>query len=225
MNKIITKAHAGAFWLLLPLFSLVMVSCSEEDDSVEEFPNWQENNEKFFNNLYAEATQRIAAGDHSWKLLPKWSLQDSLHLSASDYVIAHVKQEGTGTLSPIYSDTVFVHYQGHLLPSTTYASGFIFEQTWPKDYDMQTMMATKMGVSQTLVPVTSNSTTTYQYAANIDGFTTVLMHMHQGDRWEVYIPYQLGYGTEDHTGNSGTIPAYSTLVFDLTLASFKHAGE
>ena len=56
MNKNITKALAGAFWLLLPLFSLVMVSCSEEDDSVEEFPNWQENNEKFFNNLYAEAT-------------------------------------------------------------------------------------------------------------------------------------------------------------------------
>jgi peptidyl-prolyl cis-trans isomerase len=42
--------------------------------------------------------------------------------------------------------------------------------------------------------------------------------MKAGDRWLIYIPYQLGYGPK---GNNG-IPAYSTLVFDVTLAGSYH---
>jgi FKBP-type peptidyl-prolyl cis-trans isomerase len=34
-----------------------------------------------------------------------------------------------------------------------------------------------------------------------------------GDKWEVWIPQELGYGT---TG-SGEIPGYSTLVFEMEL--------
>ena len=48
------------------------------------------------------------------------------------------------------------------------------------------------------------------------GFVTALLHMHSGDRWRVYIPYQLGYNTTEKTG----IPAYSTLIFDLALIDF-----
>ena len=42
------------------------------------------------------------------------------------------------------------------------------------------------------------------------------MRMHRGDYWRIYIPYQLGYGG---TARS-SIPAYSTLVFDLRLEDF-----
>jgi FKBP-type peptidyl-prolyl cis-trans isomerase FklB len=52
----------------------------------------------------------------------------------------------------------------------------------------------------------------------IDGMVTALMKMHIGDRWKVYIPYQLGYGTT--TSSSTSIPGYSTLIFDLTLSSY-----
>jgi len=55
----------------------------------------------------------------------------------------------------------------------------------------------------------------------VDGFTTALQHMRKGDRWKVYIPYQLGYG---ESANS-SIPGYSTLVFDITLNNFWHVGE
>ena len=42
---------------------------------------------------------------------------------------------------------------------------------------------------------------------------TATMEMCVGDRWEVYVPYQLGYGVE----GSGSIPGYSTLIFDWYL--------
>ncbi|MCR5132258.1 MAG: FKBP-type peptidyl-prolyl cis-trans isomerase [Prevotella sp.] len=202
--------------------STSLVSCSEEDDSVEEFPNWQEANENYFNNLFTEVQKRISAGDTSWRLIRQWSLQDSLSLGPESYVIAHVLESGSGR-QPLYSDTVFVHYQGRLLPSTSYPTGYVFEQTWYNSYDPTTMRPQKMGVSQTVSYTYSSSTGTYSAStsSNIDGFTTALMDMHVGDRWEIYIPYALGYGT---TANN-SIPAYSTLIFDLTLSACYRAGE
>jgi FKBP-type peptidyl-prolyl cis-trans isomerase FklB len=52
----------------------------------------------------------------------------------------------------------------------------------------------------------------------VSGFATAVQNMHIGDRWLVYIPYDLGYGTTE--SSSSTIPAYSTLVFDITLVAY-----
>ena len=221
MRKWINQVVTAALLLLLPLTSFLVVACSEEDDTQEEYPNWQETNETYFKKLYTEANQRIAAGDKSWKVFAKWSLQDTLHLNVDDYIIAHVVSEGTGTETPIYSDTVLVHYQGRLLPSVSFPAGRVFDQTWLNEYNPKTMTPSKLGVGQTVKAVTQNGTTSYQTSTNIDGFTTALMQMHEGDRWIVYIPYNLGYGTE----TTDNIPAYSTLVFDLTMQAFYHAGE
>ena len=46
-----------------------------------------------------------------------------------------------------------------------------------------------------------------------DGFATALQHMEVGDKWEIWIPWNLAYGA---TGN-GTIKGYSTLVFEVEL--------
>ncbi|NDV57321.1 FKBP-type peptidyl-prolyl cis-trans isomerase [Bacteroides sp. 519] len=51
-----------------------------------------------------------------------------------------------------------------------------------------------------------------------NGFREALQRMYPGARWEVYIPYQSGYGTSDY----GSIPAYSTLIFDITLVSVEY---
>ena len=45
--------------------------------------------------------------------------------------------------------------------------------------------------------------------------------MHRGDHWLVYIPYALAYGST----KSETIPAYSTLIFNLTLIDFAPIGQ
>lgn len=47
----------------------------------------------------------------------------------------------------------------------------------------------------------------------IPGWIIALSKMHPGDRWEVYIPAEQGYGKRGVPG----IPGGSTLVFDITL--------
>lgn len=47
----------------------------------------------------------------------------------------------------------------------------------------------------------------------IDGWSLVLQRMPVGAKWRVFIPYYLAYGA---SGNS-SIPAYSTLIFDIKL--------
>jgi len=39
--------------------------------------------------------------------------------------------------------------------------------------------------------------------------------MQVGDKWEVWIPWKLGYGES----GSGTIKGYSTLVFEIELVA------
>lgn len=47
----------------------------------------------------------------------------------------------------------------------------------------------------------------------IPGWQIALQQMHVGDRWEIYIPAELGYGRRSQPG----IPGGSTLIFDVEL--------
>ena len=55
------------------------------------------------------------------------------------------------------------------------------------------------------------------YGSIIDGFYLALQRMRVGDRWVVYIPYWLGYGSTTYYYASPSIPAYSALIFDMEL--------
>ena len=199
----------------------LFTSCTENDDTVEEYANWQSKNETYWDNLYTTTQQKIKGGDTSWKIILNYTFQNQKQTTGSaltyrpeNYIIAHVEQAGTGTTSPLYSDSVSMHYMGRLIPSTTYTSGLIFDKSWSSN---QFNAATSR-------PVHSYIGLTYDAQGKptslVDGFTTALMSMHRGDHWTVYIPYQLGYGEKD----SGVVPAYSTLIFDLRLNDFSHPG-
>ena len=45
----------------------------------------------------------------------------------------------------------------------------------------------------------------------IEGWIIALGHMSVGDRWEIYLPANCGYGRFSQPG----IPAHSTLIFDI----------
>lgn len=59
---------------------------------------------------------------------------------------------------------------------------------------------------------------TFRLNEVIKGFSAALREMEKGDYWQIYIPYQLGYGGVD-CGKD--IPAYSTLIFDIELVDIK----
>ena len=216
------KTLIGVFCLGGMMLSAgLFTSCTENDDTVEEYANWQSKNETYWDNLYTTTQQKIKGGDTSWKIILNYTFQNQKQTTGSaltyrpeNYIIAHVEQAGTGTTSPLYSDSVSMHSLGRLIPSTTYTSGLIFDKSWSSN---QFNAATSR-------PVHSYIGLTYDAEGKptslVDGFTTALMSMHRGDHWTVYIPYQLGYGEK----SSGVVPAYSTLIFDLRLNDFSHPG-
>lgn len=53
----------------------------------------------------------------------------------------------------------------------------------------------------------------------IQGWQDALCRMTAGEKWRIYVPYGLGYGSDGKAGSNGNfvIPPYSTLIFDLEL--------
>ena len=187
--------------LVLLLAPLLMVACSESDTQEEEFPNWQEQNDSYFQNIYNKAMTNT---DGSWKIIKSYAFEDTVAHDITANIVVQVLNEGKGSGCPLFTDSVLVNYRGRLIPSASYSEGYVFDSSYQGDYD-----------------VTTARPVTFCVGALVDGFATALQYMHIGDHWRVYIPYQLGYGSFAKTG----IPAYSTLVFDIALVAYFKAGD
>lgn len=190
--------------LIFAVFAFVLMSvfasCSEEDNTVEEFPDWRNRNETYFSDIWNTAKLN---SDGSWKTFLSYALEDTIPTTSDDYIAVKVLREGTGSGCPMFTDSVKVNYRGRLIPSTSYPDGYVFDQTYIGEYNPDTAYPSTMYVG-----------------GFVDGFATALQHMHIGDYWRVYIPYTLGYGSSD----SDVIPAYSTLIFDVELVAYYRAG-
>lgn len=190
-------------FLLFPFF--LLASCSENDDTVEEYPDWQNTNTAYWKQCVSKAKAAIDSGDSSWKMFRNYSIEDTLsNVPSTDYIVVNVLESGSGSGCPLYTDSVRVRYEGRLLRSTSYTDGYVFDTTWPAG----TTDATA-GVADFLV------------SGLTDGFATALQHMHIGDKWLVYVPWTLAYGES----GSGTIPGYSVLRFTIQLVAYSHAGS
>ncbi len=195
------RNQKGKVWMLLCaasfiLHSLCFISCSAEDVTIEEYPDWQSRNN--------EAIDQWAANS-SYRKIRTYIQDETAASKNSDFIYVEVLETGDGETSPIATDTVRVAYRGRLLPSTTYKEGYVFDQTYLGDFDWKTM------------GVAPNAT-----AANfMQGFSTAVQNMHIGDRWRVYIPYTLMYGSASST----SYPAYSNMIFDIALVDYWPSGE
>lgn len=181
-----------------------LTSCSEEDDTVEEFADWQAKNEAYFEQQYQE---HIAAQSASKFVLKSWAQPALTPLSEVEHtkcVLVDVISTGSGTTSPLYSDQVEIHYTGRLIPSPNYPNGYLFDYSYIGDFDPSVAHPTEFSVNGV-----------------VEGLTTALQYMHVGDHWRVTIPYQLGYGTSDRS----SIPGYSTLIFEVRLADFRNDDD
>ncbi len=90
---------------------------------------------------------------------------------------------GTGA-TPLASDRVTVHYTGKLIDGTIFDSS-----------------------------VQRGQPATFKVGGVISGWTEALQIMHEGDKWMLFIPQELGYGA----GGNQNIPPYAALIFELEL--------
>lgn len=94
-----------------------------------------------------------------------------------------ILKEGTGAV-PKTGEKVKVHYNGKLLDGT------IFDSSIERGEPM-------IRETNRLIP----------------GFTEALEMMPIGSKWELFIPYELGYGER----GTGPIPPYASLIFEVEL--------
>ena len=195
------------FALMASLFT--MASCSESEGTEEEFANWKTKNETQFDQIYSEAKAKADAGDNTWKVIRGFQFESTAPAHDYNNIVVHVLTEGKGSGCPLYTDSVRVNLRGQLMPSLSYSGGYTFLTTYPGDFDPATAATGKY-------PVLTSTYIT-------DGLSTALQNMHIGDRWMVYVPYQLGYGTTDQSTNV-VVPAYSMLIYDVRLVGYYRAG-
>ena len=178
------------------VFALIGFSSCSENKEENEYENWQAKNDHFIDSICSEAR----LGRDGWTMIRAYNLSDSIvqNDKNSYYIYVQKLVEGDGVGHPEFRDSVRVHYSGHLLPSRSYASGYLFEKSYSSTELNETTDVPKLfGVNGLIV-----------------GFSTAVMHMVEGDRWKVVIPYYLGYGSSA----SGKIPGYSTLIYEMELA-------
>ena len=100
-----------------------------------------------------------------------------------------ILKEGSGTESPRRSSVVTVHYRGKL------TDGFEFDSSYKR-----------------------SQPATFPVNGVIRGWTEALQLMKVGDKWELTIPPELGYGSQ---GAGNTIPPDATLIFEVELLEIK----
>ena len=109
--------------------------------------------------------------------------EDGMHV-LDNGVMYRVLKEGSGTRKPSPRSIVYVHYTGRLIDGTVFDS-------------------TEGGQLPAL----------FMVGDLIMGWQIVLTRMHEGDKWEVFIPAKWGYGSM----KMDDIPAHSTLIFEMEL--------
>lgn len=192
--------------------AISFVSCSETEEVSTEFADWQKLNDEYFEASYQEGIANQATDPAHWKVIKACTKATNDEGQHTDYVIMQMVSTSSNTLTPEFTDSVRVHYRGYMKQSPSYTN-VIFGKTVGLRFDTSYY-------GESLDPRTAVPMSFAVGGNNIVGFATALQHMHPGDRAIVTMPYQLGYKDKAN----GSIPAYSTLIFDITLVDIKKPG-
>ena len=184
---------------ILPMLTLLLLASCKEKNEASEYENWQARNQHYVDSI---ATLAINGSD-GWTRILSYKLVETENgsLTNNSYIYVQKLENGDGERRPEFNDSIRAHYIGRLIPSASHALGTVFGRSY-KTYALN---------EDTDVPALLPAA-----GDNVVGFATALMHMVEGDRWKVVIPYALGYG--ESTYATAGIPGYSTLIFDVKLA-------
>lgn len=206
--------------LFISIVAIYFASCNEKDDSDKE---WLQKNMAFYEKIQAD---------------PEWSELDLIEGAPRGIYYKKLENEGTGvgTEYPIETATVKVLYEGWLYDGTVFDSGTskrefinvselnpktgkegVIYILWKGDkYELYRWLpgAQKYEEDNYSIP-------TFKVNELVTGFSVAVQSMVVGDKWEICIPYYLGYGNTTYRG----IPAYSTLNFRIQLLEVIQKSE
>ena len=200
------KRFSGIFSALAAFIMLAFSSCKETKE-FDDHANWQQRNSDYITRIapsYSNGMPETPAKGDCFRLL-SFRLDPEKSWGNSSYVYCEVLEQGTGTESPYYTDSVRFNYRVRLIPTDYYPEGQVVDQSFK---------------TASLDP-SVNIPASFAVSSVIEGVTTAIMRMHCGDFWRLYIPSGLGYGTS----NNGAIPGYSTLIFEINLTEIARTGQ
>ena len=184
------------YWRFIVMWiaGLALVACSDDDSNSWYLPvdeAWREANVNAFEQrANDEGIEYINSQSNNGRILYK------------------VLKKGEGTEQIYYTSQVECYYKGCFIADengnyiqnrdSVLSQGEVFDSRLREDDDDPFLFTVGSDV--------------------VDGWSTALQHMHEGDIWEVWIPYSLGYGVNGNVNGTDTIKPYTTLVFQIEVA-------
>ena len=187
--------NSKIYFLLSMVIGVIALSSCNDSTTTDIESSYQTNQEEAFNAI---------ANNSAYTKIES--------LSKAGFIMYKELVDGNGP-KPLFTDQVKVKYTGWYKTDWTKPDTYTDEKgNFIRNKIVFDTTATADGVNvpSTLKVAASISSTD---GGVIDGFSTALQNMEVGDKWEVWIPWQLGYGSTATT----TIPAYTTLVFEIEL--------
>lgn len=182
------KKYWHITWMLVVML-FTLAACSDDDDKIVIDEAWKEINLSAF-----DARLQDAKTDTSLFTINSES--------GNGQIICKILKKGEGTETIYYTSKVNCYYKGCFVTNedgevvadrdSVLTQGEVFDSRLRENGD-----------DKVLFEVDDSGLR--------DGFATALQHMHEGDIWEVWMPYQLGYGVSGYDD----IKPYTTLVFQI----------
>ncbi|KAA6347392.1 FKBP-type 22 kDa peptidyl-prolyl cis-trans isomerase [termite gut metagenome] len=187
----------------LPLLLLFIATACEETKEIGKYDNWQARNEAFIDSL-----QGVYDAKSDLELL---SVIDSRNKSQRIFFKKLPGNTVKEDKYPLYTDSVKAFYRGMLINEKVFAATPMQKYYTMLYKNLDVFDQNFMGDS----PSEFDNPIVFKIDELIDGWVEILQRMKVGEHWEVYIPWQSAYGAS--ANSTGTIPGYSTLIFDLQL--------
>jgi len=180
------------------------VSCSESEDPGK-YENWRERNEAFIDSLR-----------DVFDLKTDSELKALVYPRDKKYNIYYkVLKEAPVSQPPFYTSTVYYYYREMLIDEAVFGASAI-PRYYTKLFKNLEVFKENMGDDDDLEFHSPRKFVVSLFESKQDemnAYTEILQHMRVGERWEVYIPWQLAYGSTGTTLALG----YSAVVSDITL--------
>ena len=205
--------NKNLFWLIALLFTLSFgfMSCAEDTAVEDPYANWEDRNVRYLDSIADVARANV---DGKWEIYRNYKFANESTTpgvweespSVNDSVYMKILEVGEiNGISPLFTDTVSVYYRGKLINGTVFDENYV--GTLNTEVNVPTHFALQAKQSDGVFD-----------DGLIVGRITALQWMKEGQRVELYIPANLGYGDQSQS----SIPANSVLIFDLKLEKVIH---